>query len=278
MGEYERDTNAMSDHEASVQIGNTGYQIVSDDAYLDSVGRVFEPQMVKLFCSLIQPRHVVVDVGANIGLTTILFSQLAAKVISFEASPSTFRYLQRNVRRSGSHNVTLVNLGLGNKNVRSEITFAPNNRAGGFVSDQTKASEGHITEMIDIRKMDDLFVEFDVAEKLDFIKLDVEGYEKFVIEGAHKLITCNRPVVVLELNHWCLNAFQRITVPDFFDFLRSQFPMVLAVHEDCFLDLHDESQSYTAMYRHIVQGQYPNVVCAFDSERLSRFMTKFKNG
>ncbi|HJU09156.1 MAG TPA: FkbM family methyltransferase [Rhodanobacteraceae bacterium] len=268
----------MSDHEVSVQIGNTNHRIVSDDAYLDAVGPVFEPPMVKLFSSLILPRHVVVDVGANIGLTTILFSQLAAKVISFEASPSTFRYLRRNVSQSGSHNVTLVNLGLGNKNVRSEITFAPNNRAGGFVSDQTKASKGHITEIIDIRKLDDLFVEFDAAEKLDFIKLDVEGYEKFVIEGAHKLITCNRPLIVLELNHWCLNAFQRITVPDFFDFLRGRFPIVLAVHDNHFLDLHDSSQSYTAMYRHIVQGQYPNVVCAFDSGQLSRFMTLFKNG
>ena len=261
------------ERESIVQIGDKSYTIASDDLYLDSVGRDFEPHMVGLFRSLIRRDDSVVDVGANIGLTTLLFAELAARVYSFEASPSTFRYLKRNVEHASLSNVTLINKALGNRTTTSEITFAPNNRSGGFVSDQTKASAGHVTETIDVRRMDDL-----LPRGGDFVKLDVEGYEKYVIEGAPEILAKNRPVVVLELNHWCLNAFQRITVPDFFDFLRATFPIALAVQDHHYLNLHDSGESYITMYRHIVQGQYSNLVCAFDPERLQEFKEKFRNG
>ena len=260
----------------SLKIGDKKYSIVSDDAYLDGVGKDFEPGMVRLFRSLIAPSHVVVDVGANIGLTSLLFGELATRVISFEASPSTCRFLERNVAASGLGNIEIINKALGSEDMTSEITFAPNNRSGGFVSNKTKASAGHVVEEIEIRRLDGLSAELSL-DKLDFVKIDVEGHEKFVIEGGGKIIARHRPVVVLELNHWCLNAFQRITVPDFFDFLRATFPIVLAIQDDHYLDLFDQSQSYTAMYRHIVQWQYSNLVCAFDEVRLKNFREIFRN-
>src|SRR5438445_8814440 len=232
--------------------------------------------MVKVFRSLIAQGDVVVDVGANIGLTTLLFAELAARVLSFEASPSTYGLLEQNVAGAGLPGVILVNKALGSHNKTSEITFAPNNRSGGFVSDQIKASDDHVTEVIDVRRLDDLFPEFGL-DRLDFLKLDVEGYEKFVIEGAKETIARNKPVVVLELNHWCLNAFQRICVPDFFDFLRTTFPIVLAVQGNVYLNLHDQSQSYKATYLHIVHWQYSNIVCAFDETQLRNFRDVFTN-
>ena len=70
----------------------------------------------------------------------------------------------------------------------------------------------------------------------------------------------------MELNHFCLNALRRITVPDFFDFLRSVFPYLYAVDTDnaTIADLHDEEQSYFVMHEHLVRFRFPNLVGGFD--------------
>jgi FkbM family methyltransferase len=261
-------------HQQQVKIGDNFYTIVSDDDYLKHVGSEFEPYMCSLFQSLVEKNFKVLDVGANIGCTTLLFGDLATRVDSFEPSPSTFEILKKNVTTSSHSNIHIHNFGLGEKNENLTLTFSPSNRSGGFVSDKTQASKGHSIENITIKKGDDSFY----SEVVDFIKIDVEGYEKSVIEGLRQTIIKNHPIVVLELNHWCLNAFQRITIPDFFDFLTDLFPILYAVEGDKFLNLHDESDRYIVMYHHIIHFKYPNIVAAFDSKQLEHFVKRFTHG
>jgi FkbM family methyltransferase len=253
--------------ELSVKIGDKFYMIASDDDYLTHIGSEFEPEMCTLFKSLIKKNHKVFDVGANIGCTSILFGDLASYVDSFEPSPSTFKILEKNLATSLHSNTRIHNFGLGAKNENLTLTFSPSNRSGGFVSDKTQASKGHSIENIVIKKGDD----FSPPPEVDFIKIDVEGYEKNVIEGLLQTILKNRPVIVLELNHWCLNAFQRISIPDFFDFLANVFPILYAVDGDKYLNLHDESDRYIVMYHHIIHFKFPNIVAAFDQKQLNRF-------
>lgn len=56
--------------------------------------------MVQLFRALIDSSDTVVDIGANIGLTSILFSGLASNVFSFEPSPSTYNILSENISKA----------------------------------------------------------------------------------------------------------------------------------------------------------------------------------
>jgi len=278
------------------KINGKPYSISSDDDYLDHVEGEFEPEMVSLFKSLIQPTDTVLDIGANIGCTSLLFGDLARKVYSFEPSPTTHRWLVQNVRMAKLNNVEPINLGLGKDAGTFELTFAPNNRSGGFVSNLTNASEGHQVEQITIAKGDDFIREHQIA-KVDFIKIDVEGFEQSVIEGLAETIAREQPIVVLELNHWCLNAFQRTSVPDFFDFLRSVFPYLYAVDMRYtsnlrdrlqrellpFLydkkdakNLHDQNAAYHVMYRHILHGSsYPTLVGAFKPKQLSALSSMF---
>src|SRR5262245_23510600 len=60
----------------SIRIGDSVYSLSSDDDYLAAMGDNFEPYMVELFRALIEPDDIVTDIGANIGLTAILFSSL----------------------------------------------------------------------------------------------------------------------------------------------------------------------------------------------------------
>lgn len=244
-----------------VSIDGKKYTIESDDDYVESIGDNFEPHMVELFKSVITTRNPVLDIGANIGCTALLFASLAEKVYAFEPSPTTFEYLRKNSLQAS--NVEPVNIGLGRQAGTSTLTFAPNNRSGGFISNQMKASAGHTVETIEIKRLDDFIKPLNL-NALGFVKIDVEGFEPDVLKGGIWTLRQYAPIVVLELNHWCLNAFQRTSVPDFFDLLRLIFPGVLAVDLDCYLD--------------IVNGRFPNILCYFHEDQVNVFKSKFRHG
>ena len=262
--------------EVAVKIGGRHCRIKSDDNYLDHIRGSFEPHMVKLFRSVAGSSEVILDIGANIGCTAILFGDMARQVHAFEPSPSTYGYLLQNLQANGTGNVVTHNFGLGVEAATTTITFAPNNRSGGFVSDLTQADANHVSEQIDIRTVDEVVPGLSLAA-LDFIKIDVEGFEGHVLRGARATLERFRPVVVLELNHWCLNAFQRISVPDFFDQLRAIFPILLAVDDGCYLDLHSADESYAVMYHHIMAMRYPNLLCAYDETQVARFRSAYRH-
>ena len=84
-------------------------------------------------------------------------------------------------------------------------------------------------------------------------------------------------MVLLELNHWCLNAFQRTSVPDFLDQLRATFPILLALDRSTYLDLHDEAESYVVMYRHILHSRYATLVGGFDEARFAGLRSEYRH-
>lgn len=237
----------------NVKINDASYVVSSDDDYLSAIGNEFEPHMVQLFRALIGPEDVVADIGANIGLTALLFSKLASKTYAFEPSPSTYRILSENLARNQVDNVEAINLGLGQKQETLTITFAASNRSGGYVSDKIRPESGHVTEEIRIDQIDQLFASKGITPT--FLKIDVEGFEMNVVRGASAFLAAHRPTVVMEMNHFCLDVLQRITIPDFLDFMRSVFPYLYAVDTDnrTIVDLHSPDKAYGVMHDHVVK-------------------------
>ena len=263
--------------ELNIDIGGTNYQIESDDNYLDHIKNGFEPESVRLFRSLASGSEVILDIGANIGCTAILFGGLAKTVHSFEPSASTFAFLQKNVSRAGLKHVVPHNFGLGAEPGEFTLSFSAANRSGGFVSNQVQASAGHKVETITIRTLDEVAASLKLP-RVDFIKIDVEGFEGHVLKGGKQTLAKFRPVVCAELNHWCLNAFQRTSVPDFLDQLRAIFPILVAVDGAGYMNLHDPNDSYIVMYHHILNMRFLNVVGAFDENRLAAFRSAYRHG
>ena len=170
----------------------------------------------------------------------------------------------------------MVNVGLGSADAEMTLVSNPRNRSGGFVSvgGAGVGSIGHDEEKIKILRGDS-YVEGTQLGPIDFIKIDVEGFERDVLTGLAQTIAQSKPVVTLELNHWCLNAFQRMSVPDFFDFLRSVFPVLYAVHVEDAKNLHDPAQSFFVMHEHIVGFKYMSIVGAFDESQIGDFLTRY---
>ncbi|KAB7763579.1 hypothetical protein CEK68_15370 [Xanthomonas sp. LMG 12461] len=248
----------------TIKIDQEIYKVSSDDDYLTNMGDEFEPHMVQLFRTLVEADDVVADIGANIGLTALLFSGLARKTYAFEPTPSTYRILRENLARNQCGNIEAFNFGLGMKQETLAITFAATNRSGGYVSDKIRPKDGHVTEEIRIDQLDHFFATKDPSP--NFLKIDVEGFEMNVIRGGLSFLATRRPTVVMEMNHFCLDVLQRITVPDFLDFMRNVFPHLYAVDADNreIVDLHSPEDAYRVMHEHVVKQRFPNIVGAFD--------------
>jgi FkbM family methyltransferase len=261
-------------HTIDLEIAGKPYSMSSDDTYLAAHQGVFEPETVALLAAVADGANIAMDVGANVGCTALALSGIAREVHAFEASPSTHHWLAMNTKVAG--NVTTHCIGLGDKHTFNEITFAEDNRSGGFVSNGIKATPGHVTERIEIRRMDDVVKHYKLAP-VDFMKIDVEGFELRVLVGAKKTLKRFQPNVMLEMNHWCLNALHRITIPDFIDALCKTFPIVLVVDNGAYLDLHDPVDRYRATYQHLVEGKYKEVVCGFSKARLGTFLSRYSH-
>lgn len=257
----------------SISIGGTPRSITSDDQYLAQMQDPFEPEMTAIFQALVQQDMVVADVGANIGMTAMLFSQLARKTFAFEPAPSTFALLRANLDSNKITGVEAHNLGMGDHPGSQTITFAPSNRSGGFVSDTLKLEAGHTTETIEVDTLDRFF--WNRADQPDFIKMDVEGFEPRVLRGGSALLAAKKPTVVLELNHFCLNIMHRVTVPDFLDQLAAIFPVLFAIERDnsAMSDLHNPDQRYRVMNLHVTKFRFPNIVAGFDPQIKARMNT-----
>ena len=144
---------------------------------------------------------VVVDVGANLGFMTGLFSRLcksSGRVHSFEPSPTTFFKLQEVVEANGLSNVTLHNAGCGS--TRSEMELHLTQSSGNStLRGEAAAQQGlKATQRVRIEVLDDYLSA--QIERLDFVKIDTEGFENEVLQGCRRLLQQFHPVVYIELS------------------------------------------------------------------------------
>lgn len=145
---------------------------------------------------LLKPGMTVVDVGANIGYYMLLADQCvgaAGKIICIEPSVENLPELRRNVEANGLANVTLHEVALGAED--GEVGLKSGINSG-------VAELGQAEHVVPVRRLDSL-----VSERVDFMKIDVEGYEGHVIAGAGGLIEKHRPTVFLEMHPHLIGRF-----------------------------------------------------------------------
>lgn len=167
------------------------------------VDGVYEAEVLDFAFGRLGPGAVVVDVGANIGAFTLpVAKEMGASgcLIAIEASPRVFPYLQRNVTLNELSNVRLVQCAAFDRD-RQTVPFyeAPIDRFGkGSLGAHYHA--GPISVLT--RTLDSILSEQQVG-RVDLIKIDVEGSEAVAFQGAEKLLTGDRPpVIVFEFCDW----------------------------------------------------------------------------
>lgn len=163
----------------------------------------YEPYVTELFKKIIRPDDILVDVGANFGWYTTLFSRLikrGGQVHSFEPIPWIFNELQKNVTLNNiKSNVFLNQCALGNESKAIEM-FVFSRLPCGHASISNLGRDDYTNYKCSMRTLDNYMLEKGISN-VQVIKCDVEGAEMLVLEGADSLLSSSHPPIwLLELN------------------------------------------------------------------------------
>ena len=150
---------------------------------------------------LVRKGDVAIDIGANLGYYTRPLADIVGvegTVYAVEPVPVIFSVLERNVR--GCKNVHLLNYALGKEECDVEMANDSVAEVGYFGTGRNFVSEGALSKSAvrftaRMRRGSDLF---GGLERIDFIKCDIEGYERVVMPELRTLIERHHPTVLIE--------------------------------------------------------------------------------
>jgi FkbM family methyltransferase len=160
----------------------------------------------RVFVSMIRPGDRVLDIGANCGAYTSLFSSLAGRagsVDAFEPLPAAFEVLERETRRwSSIPNWRLHRLACSDTGGFTTMWVPGEDQAQGSLRKHSAASwstadlaREHKVEQARV----DEFAKKIGLERIDFVKIDVEGAELLVLRGMERILREDHPVVFFEV-------------------------------------------------------------------------------
>lgn len=157
----------------------------------------FEKSALDMIFTFLEPilndllEGVALDIGANIGNHSLYFSSYFVSVIAFEPHPLIYEILRINSMIVS--NIITSNIGLGEKKECLELNENLNNMGSASIKHSWTVETRKVK--VDIDRLDDINLE---AQKISFMKIDVEGLEASVIRGALKTIRRHQPLILLE--------------------------------------------------------------------------------
>lgn len=166
----------------------------------------FEYSTLELFSNILKSGNVILDVGANSGLYSILYSKLVGRqgaVHAFEPDPNTLILLKENLQINNCENVTIYDFALSNKASKIQMVAIQDDEYDAFGGDSfnyiKEISSANDNSGINAYRLDDL-EQFKNIQKIDYIKIDVEGAELLVLQGSLETIRKYKPVIIFELS------------------------------------------------------------------------------
>jgi FkbM family methyltransferase len=156
----------------------------------------FDTSHVAPLMAYLDPAAVVLDIGANVGIWTRLFAERAnrGQVYAFEPSPDTFHLLVKNCVQHA--NVECIRTAIGAES--GTLSFNENTTTSGLrhlVPGMAAEAFGVIP--VTVSSLDD-WVRKTNLERIDLVKIDVEGFEEELLNGARETLTRFQPAIVFE--------------------------------------------------------------------------------
>ena len=161
---------------------------------------IWEPYETMLVLQHLQPGSVFLDVGANIGYYTVLAGAAVGErglVIAYEPDGENFRLLESNIALNELTNVQPFKAALGDHPGRSSIYLSQDNKGNHRLFDD---GDGRRTTAVEIVHGDEHVAR--ITERLDFIKIDTEGYEAHILKGLRGMIMANRAHLGMVIEFW----------------------------------------------------------------------------
>lgn len=163
----------------------------------------FEPHFYNVAKNVIIDGNICLDCGANLGYHAITMAKMVGprgKIIAFEPLRVIYQQLNGNVFLNDLRNVITINAALGNKQDIIQMDYVDVDNPNGVNIGATKVG-GH-GDTVELLPIDNV-----IQNGVSFIKIDVQGSEVFLLEGANELIKNSRPVMFVEVENQWLTCF-----------------------------------------------------------------------
>ena len=174
------------------------------------------------FLAMVPDGGIILDIGANVGVMTVLLARKARRgtVYAFEPVPINYKALKKAVAFFGLRNVVAHPWALGDENSMVEMLLpvVDSVRMQGLshvIHDTIQDSNEGEHMAVPCKRLDDMDIFFAPSKRVTAIKIDVQDFEYFVFEGAHKLLVLHRPLIYCELGYndnrrKCLELFRTL--------------------------------------------------------------------
>tara|TARA_Y100000816_G_C26107818_1_gene589427 strand:+ start:3269 stop:3928 length:660 start_codon:yes stop_codon:yes gene_type:complete len=150
------------------------------------------------------------DIGGHIGTTSLPYSRLYKSIIVYEPNKNNYSYLFKNIDLNQCTNVIAKNVAISNKTSNCNTIYHGCNSGCYYTKENRNGSINQI-------KLDDEKFENNV----DFIKIDTEGSELFVLQGCEKIINRYKPLIQIECNGLSDKYFN-YSKKEIYDFMKNK--------------------------------------------------------
>jgi FkbM family methyltransferase len=195
--------------------------ISEHDPYFRSLTDDAEMEFVDICRRCIPANAVCLDIGANIGVKALALSEVASsgRVYCFEPAPTVYPVLVSNVAENGCRNVIAEQIAVSDTD--GEVLFHENSAWGHLVaSGGVPVPASTLATIVGSLGLD----------RLDFVKIDVEGFEPKVLKGGYEVLKKFNSIVYFEFNTWALIAFTRTDPVAFLEWIFDNFACVAKVN------------------------------------------------
>jgi len=176
-------------------------EAIAFDVYTNGI---YEQETHDFLYGSLPPNATLLDLGSNIGTVTIPLCKRRPDIKSYcvEAAPWVADYLTKNIEVNQLKNVTIFRRALYMKDDETFKFFSPKDEFGKGSLSPIYTQDG--TDVLTITV--DTLIQKSGLKKVDFIKIDVEGYEYYAFKGAEKLLKGNdAPPILFEFADWAEN-------------------------------------------------------------------------
>ncbi len=206
----------VPDHEARFTVWNSG------DCFVGNIGSFVDRQMylfggyetAQIACFLSktpgQRRGTILDIGANAGTHSMAFARRFNSVHAFEPNPALWSQFRENMRRNTLSNVQLHTVGLADKDALLTLYTIdkPNPGLGTFSTAEQYDLPLQAAARCSVRHAADYLQELGI-QRVDAVKIDVQGFEPEVLRGLARVTARDRPVIWCEISAGTLEQIGR---------------------------------------------------------------------
>lgn len=192
----------------------------------------YEPQVIEQFKNYCKPGMNVLDIGANIGVYTMLAAKIVGpqgRVFAYEPYPTNCTLIRKGIMENQFTNIKLFQNAVSKKEEFIYLDSEP----GGSNCMSINVDSNYVPELI----VQSVTVDDTIPKetKIDLIKIDIEGFEGIAIQGMMKTLTNHRPIVFMEFFPGMLEKFSKINPLSYltiFQNLNYEFKIIPLPHDN----------------------------------------------